>query len=418
MSRSSLALDNLRAIVILIVLSFHAVLAYVKFIPVSHGGFSEPPFGWRAFPIMDEERWFGFDLFCAWQDVYLMSLMFLLSGLFVWPSLNRKGNWGFLRDRFLRLGVPFLFGVIVLTPIAVYPAYLSTTAEPSLNDYIQRYLALPFLPNGQVWFLWQLVAMNVVLVAINAVAPGLLASLVRRVAAAGENPVRFYLALVAVGAAVYVPVALILTPWAWTSTGPLSFQYSRPLLYMVFFFTGLGIGARGIDDGLMASDGALLRHWRWWLGAAIASLILWMGLTSLTLDGNAPLVIDIASDLSFVIACAAGCFFMLAVALRFGTIRSPYLDSLSANAYSLYLVHYVFMVWLQYALLSSPLFAVIKGSIVFATTLVLSWITTLVVQRVPFGARLIGAPSRGLPRLADGEPAPGFYERLRQFVSH
>jgi hypothetical protein len=33
MSRSSLALHNLRAVVILVVLAFHAVLAYVQFIP-------------------------------------------------------------------------------------------------------------------------------------------------------------------------------------------------------------------------------------------------------------------------------------------------------------------------------------------------------------------------------------------------
>ena len=90
MSRSSLALDNLRAVVILIVLAFHSVLAYVQWIPASAVGFNDPPYQWRSFPILDSHRWFGFDLFCAWQDVYLMSLMFLLSGLFVWPSLSRK----------------------------------------------------------------------------------------------------------------------------------------------------------------------------------------------------------------------------------------------------------------------------------------------------------------------------------------
>jgi hypothetical protein len=34
----------------------------------------------------------GFDIFCAFQDVYLMSFMFFMSGLFVWPSLRRKGS--------------------------------------------------------------------------------------------------------------------------------------------------------------------------------------------------------------------------------------------------------------------------------------------------------------------------------------
>ena len=37
----------------------------------------------ERFPIVDTQRWLGFDIFCGFQDVYLMSLMFFLSGLFV-----------------------------------------------------------------------------------------------------------------------------------------------------------------------------------------------------------------------------------------------------------------------------------------------------------------------------------------------
>jgi hypothetical protein len=50
-----------------------------------------PPYSWRSFPIEDSHRFLGFDLFCAWQDVYLMSLMFFLSRLFVFPSLVLAG---------------------------------------------------------------------------------------------------------------------------------------------------------------------------------------------------------------------------------------------------------------------------------------------------------------------------------------
>ena len=88
-SRSSLALRNLRGVVIIIVLAFHAVLAYVDWSLPHSSGFNDPAYKWRAFPIIDARQWFGFDLFCVWQDVYLMSLMFFLSGLFVWPSLQR-----------------------------------------------------------------------------------------------------------------------------------------------------------------------------------------------------------------------------------------------------------------------------------------------------------------------------------------
>src|SRR5262245_34768919 len=107
MQSSSIALSNLRAFVILIVVAFHSVLAYLGSSPETAGDFNSPPYLWVKTPIIDSARWLGFDLFCAFQYVYLMHFMFFLSGLFVWPSLQRKGGWAFLGDRVLRLGVPF-----------------------------------------------------------------------------------------------------------------------------------------------------------------------------------------------------------------------------------------------------------------------------------------------------------------------
>ncbi len=391
LSQSSLALSNLRAVVILVVLAFHSVLAYVQWMPVQSRPFDAPPYGWRAFPIIDDHRWLGFDLFCAWQDVYLMSLMFLLSGLFVWPSLQRKSNWGFVRDRLRRLGVPFVFGVTVIIPIAIYPSYLASGGEPSLAEYGRQYLDLPFWPNGQLWFLWQLLALNAVAVGVNWVAPNALCALGRWSAAAGKRPLTYFLVLLAVSTIAYVPLALAFTPWEWSNSGLLAVQWSRPLLYGVYFFAGVGIGAGGIEVGLTAAEGALGRHWRLWLAAAIVTLFLWMGVTSLTLDGPAPFIIDVAADLCFVVACAAGCFFVIASSLRFGTRRSAALDAFSTNAYSLYLLHYDFVVWLQYALLGTALFALIKGLIVFCATVTLTWAAVVAIEHLPFGARLLGS---------------------------
>src|SRR5439155_7627413 len=135
MSGASLALGNLRGVIILIVLGFHSVLAYLDSLPATARKFDTPPYEWEAYPIVDSQRWLGFDLFCAWHDVYLMSLMFFLSGLFVWTSLVRKGSWPFLSDRLLRLLLPLIPAVFILMPVALYPAYLATASEPSIAEY-------------------------------------------------------------------------------------------------------------------------------------------------------------------------------------------------------------------------------------------------------------------------------------------
>jgi surface polysaccharide O-acyltransferase-like enzyme len=395
-SPSSLALSNLRAITILIVVAFHSMLAYLVYIPVSVADFSSPPWGWRAFPIVDSRRFFGFDLFCAWQDVYLMALFFFLSGLFVAPSLARKSGWPFLRDRLVRLGLPFVFGTLVLIPLAIYPVYLVTAADPSFSAFLTAWLALPFWTNGPLWFLWQLLALNIAVAALHWLAPQAIATLGRWSADAATRFGRYFVALLAISALAYVPLAIAFTPWAWSDSGFLAVQFCRPLLYAVYFFAGVGIGAAGIDRGLVSVDGILARHWACWLAAALGSLFAWMGLTALTMNGPAPVVVQIGADLSFVVACAAGCFFLVAISLRFATRPSRLLDRLSANAYGIYLVHYNFVVWLQFALLGVALFAVVKAAIVFGATLALSTLAILAVRRIPFGALLIGAPPRAV----------------------
>ena len=146
MSRSSIALSNLRAVVIIIVLAFHAVLAYLASLPAGAYRFDDAPYRWQAIPIVDSQRFFGFDLFCAWQDVSLMSLMFFLSGLFVPSSLARKGSMTFLSDRFFRIGLPLAVVVVFLMPATYYPTYNVTAADPGLNAYWQHLTELPFWP--------------------------------------------------------------------------------------------------------------------------------------------------------------------------------------------------------------------------------------------------------------------------------
>lgn len=387
MSRSSIALSNLRAIVIIIVLAFHSVLAYLASLPPQPFAFDTAPYRWQATPIIDTARWFGFDLFCAWQDVSLMSLMFFLSGVFVPMSLKRKGARSFLSDRLLRIGLPLAIVVAVVIPVAYYPAYAVTAADPSVAAFWQHWRALPFWALGPQWFLVQLLLLNALAAVLHHYAPQLTDRLGRLAAMAHDQPVRFFTGLVVVSALVYVPLALIYTPWAWTNTGPFSFQTSRPLHYLVYFFAGYAVGAHGLERGLLSADGALARRWGWWTAAAFAGFFLWAGPTSLTLDGKqAPLIVHLASDIGFAVACAAGSFFFLAVCLRFCTGRYKALDSLSANAYNMYLNHYIFVVWLQYAVLGMGLVAVAKAAIVFCGTFVVSW-----AAAVAFGGLSMGA---------------------------
>src|SRR5579884_921952 len=234
MSGSSRALSNLRAVVIVIVLAFHSALAYLRSAP-EPGPFDQPPYTWDAFPIVDPHRWLGLDIFCAWQDVSLMALMFFLSGLLAGPSLARKGAGSYMLGRLRRIGLPFVFAILVLSPVALYPAYAVRTPDPSLAGYMAAWLALPFWPAGPQWFLWQLVAINGLAAALYALRPGAIRGLGRVGAWAAAHPRDYYVLLCAICILGYAPIALAASPFSWGEFGPFSLQFCRPLLYIAVF---------------------------------------------------------------------------------------------------------------------------------------------------------------------------------------
>ncbi len=390
-SPTSLAIDNLRAVVILLVLAFHSALAYLSFLPAHPFAFDSPPFLWRAFPIVDPARSFGLDLFCAWLDVFLMSFFFLLSGLFAWPSLTRKGERGFLYGRVLRLGLPFAVVVLVLMPLAVYPSYLQSTGEPGIEAFWRHLRLLPFWPPGPMWFLSLLLLGDVATAGLYRLLARrrpvmLLLSLYAR-----AHPGRFLALFVVLSALAYIPLALFFGVSGWFQWGPFSFQLSRPAHYALYFLAGVAIGACGIERGLLASDGALPARWPRWALATVLLFALWLGLAAATLGrrGAVPPGLAALADLSFVIACFASCFCMLALALRFAPTRWRALDPFTRNAYGMFLVHYPIVVWLQYALLGAGLPAIVKAAIVFAAAVLLSLAAAAALRRVPWVASII-----------------------------
>ena len=398
MTKSSLALSNLRGFAIVMVVAFHSCIAYLSSQPDAALPFDVPPYGWRANPIVDSARWLGFDLFCACQYIYLMQLLFFLSGLFVWPSLSRKGGGKFLYDRFLRLGVPFAIGLYVLMPVAYYPVYRVTAVDPGWSAFWSHWIALPFWPSGPMWFLWLLLVFNVAAAGLYWLAPRAGEALGERSAKAGSHPGRCFIALVSVLALAYLPLATVFEPWQWMQFGPFAFQPSLAPQYVIYFFAGLGVGAYGFDQGLLEGDGVLARRWARWLVGTAAAFLLWVVPTALIVHGTLVPGLRLVASLGLVLCPASACLALAAVFLRFAGRQRPVFESLADNAYGIYLVHYVFVIWLQYILLHAPLFAVAKAAIVFTGALTLSWATTAAICRVPIGARLMGRNRRELAR--------------------
>jgi surface polysaccharide O-acyltransferase-like enzyme len=65
------------------------------------------------------------------------------------------------------------------------------------------------------------------------------------------------------------------------------------------------------------------------------------------------------------------------------------LDAMRPQACGIFLTHYIFIIWLQYAVCGFSWPAGAKAAVVFAGTLSLSWALTGMLRKIPFVARMI-----------------------------
>jgi surface polysaccharide O-acyltransferase-like enzyme len=102
-----------------------------------------------------------------------------------------------------------------------------------------------------------------------------------------------------------------------------------------------------------------------------------------------PLWWHIAYGLAFAMFSAAMTFAVLAVFLRFARSSFRLLDAMRPSAYGIYLLHFIFVIWLQYIVYDPGFPAFIKFAIVFIGTLSMSWALTALLRKIPIVARTI-----------------------------
>jgi surface polysaccharide O-acyltransferase-like enzyme len=167
--------------------------------------------------------------------------------------------------------------------------------------------------------------------------------------------------------------------------GPFNAQAGRILLYLVYFLTGTAVGTIGIARSVFKTDGALVKGWWGWIAVGLISFAVFMVMVGVV----TPMERTIVSEVAFVVCCCAFVYGMTGFFLRFAKRRVRILDSLSENSYGIYIVHYVFVIWLQYLLLESGLAPLLKGIVVFVGTLILSWALVTTIRHIPAVAKVI-----------------------------
>jgi peptidoglycan/LPS O-acetylase OafA/YrhL len=145
---------------------------------------------------------------------------------------------------------------------------------------------------------------------------------------------------------------------------------------------------------VLEESGAIAQRWPIWLAVAIAGYAAILLLVTIHRSGiidlrSPPLWWHAAYGVAFALFSAAMTFTVPAVFLRFAKLPFRFLDAMRKQAYGIYLLHFIPLIWLQYIVTDPPLPAILKFAIVFTGTLSASWLATLWLRRIPAIARMI-----------------------------
>lgn len=134
------ALDNLRGVAMTLGIFLHAAISLMT-----------SPIPWAA---RDVSAHWSFDLLCAVIHGFRMQLFFFLAGFFARLLHQRLGPIGFLKQRVVRIGVPFLGGMLWLLPLIGWVWWWGNqpevNAQPLLTGLVPGISALP---TAHLWFL-------------------------------------------------------------------------------------------------------------------------------------------------------------------------------------------------------------------------------------------------------------------------
>lgn len=157
-------IDNLRWLMIILVVLMHVNVTYSM---LGSWYYVE-----KAKLDMFEQIYFG--MYGTFTQAYFMGFLFFIAGYFVPSSYDRKGFGRFVKERFIRLGIPTLLYMLVIHPLTII--ILNHYLHWNLNipaEYVKYIYTFKFIgSSGPLWFAFALLIFSLLYASVRRVACG------------------------------------------------------------------------------------------------------------------------------------------------------------------------------------------------------------------------------------------------------
>ena len=353
-------LDNLRAFVIILVIVLHGSITYMAYAP-----------SWWY--VLDPNNSEAFTLLVLLIDVPIMPMLFFLAGYFALPSLQKRGVRQFLKEKFIRIGLPWIFGALFLAPLTAYMIYFSRNVPMGYLQFWATDFWGELYQQSVYWFLGILMVLFAGLGFVYTQSDRLHTS-TRRIALPSR---RLFVVFMAAVTGAVVAINLFVHIDNWSHIYLLVFQPARVPLYIGY----LGLGLYAERRGWFTAGGfnPELGPWAW------TCFLTGLGYLACRWTSAAPnLLLTIGTAILFNAFClssliAGVMFFRQRVNNGEGMWRS-----LAASSYGMYYIHPLILYPLAYLFVGISLPLLVKALALILTAALLAWgMSALLLKRVP-----------------------------------
>jgi len=376
-------IDNLRILLITLIAMLHLSITY--------GGagswyYRNVPEGTMSLPL----TWYN-----ATVQAFSMGLFFLISGYFTPGSYNRKGPRRFLKDRLLRLGIPILCYDFVIGPLMAYPLmkvgalkHGSTLQfDGSYTKFLSVYYSRFHVGTGPLWFVEALL-----------IFAGLYAlwRLLRKTSASVDRaeskvPGNLAIVLFTLALSIVTFIVRIWLPVGW-SFEPLNFQFPFFPQYICMFIVGIIAYERNWLTQIPDSMGKI------WLVVAVTFIVILFPVLFVS-GGAASGNVD-----SFMGGFHWQCFGYAAweqftgVAMIISLLyifrksfnrQSETAKTMSASAYTAYIIHAPVTVLVAIAMRNISLYPLLKFALAAVIAVPLCFTLGNLIRQLPLAKRIL-----------------------------
>ena len=372
-------IDNLRILLVILVILHHLAITY--------GGEG----AWHYYEgRADTITAIVLTLFVAINQAFFMGFYFLIAAYFVPRSLEQRGAKEFLRERFLRLGLPLAFQLLVVGPLLSYGLGITIWGfQGSLGAYVGEYwVHYQGLDAGPLWFVEALLIFSIA----YALWWWLTRPPAREVRGEGAAPSNGAIAILALAVGLITFVVRIWLPVGW-SFAPLGFQLPHFAQYTSLFLVGT-IAYRHGWLSTISEDAARGRLW----GRVVACLIVLAPVLFVAggaLQGSTDAFRGglhwqtLAYALWEQFLCVAIVISLLVTFRRRYDRQSGLAREMSASAYAVYIWHAPILAFVAIGLSNIELYPLLKFGLVALISLPICFLVGALGRRLPLARRIL-----------------------------